>query len=774
MSPPHHAAVSEEGGARGPGWAGAAVAATLWTLAALAALAPLVPSAVSDDPGPDAFSVVRALTDVERLAAQPRPIGSPGHQQTRRHLVERLTELGLEVDVQRSLVFLPASGDTAEGALVQNVVARRPGIGSGGALVLVAHYDTVPGSPGAADNAAAVAALLEAARALGAGPPGQRDVVFVFTDGEEIGLLGARALVRHPWTRDVDAVLNFDARGTWGPSIMFETGPDSAPLVRLLASSATRPVATSYADDVYRRLSNRTDFSVFREAGWRGLNFAFIGGENDYHTRHDTTRRLDPRSLGHHGSQALALVRDLDGAALSRPAGGDGIYFNLPGWGLVVYPQAAALPIAAALALVLVALLIVQRRRGLRMRAAATAATGALGVLLAALAGGLVAHLLLRSTLDLSRSDGEAALVAAVVAFAAAAAVPLIVRLGRRQPPAELFAGTGVLAAVAALVTAVALPSASFLFAWPLAALLAAFAWAARRGPGRFGVAGSAGIALAALPTILLWVPAIVLLAIALGAEGAGAVAVATAVALGLLSPHLALLAGPRPLPFLRRAAVPAVLAAIAVALVVVAAAGGAGARGDSLFYVLDTERREAHWASFDERPDAWSEQYLTAEGGRHLFTDVFEGPPRDLLAAEAPLLALPSPAVAQVGETVHEDGGRRLRLAVHSPRGAAVMRIALRAASGIGEVQVEDEVVFSPSGDAGEARSLVLHGIAGARLDVEVELLAPGPLLVTLMDVAYGLPTVPGRSFRPRGPGLIPSPSAPTDVSLVRSALAF
>ena len=92
------------------------------------------------------------------------------------------------------------------------------------ALMLCAHYDSVPTGPGASDNAAGVAVVLETLRALKAGPPLERDVIALFPDGEENGFHGSRLFVdEHPWAKDVSVVLNFDARGNSGPSIMFET-----------------------------------------------------------------------------------------------------------------------------------------------------------------------------------------------------------------------------------------------------------------------------------------------------------------------------------------------------------------------------------------------------------------------------------------------------------------------------------------------------------------------------------------------------------------------
>jgi hypothetical protein len=70
------------------------------------------------------------------------------------------------------------------------------------AVLVMSHYDSVHNSPGAADDSLGAAAALEIARALKAGPQPARDVIFLFTDGEEAGLLGAEAFfARDPLLR---------------------------------------------------------------------------------------------------------------------------------------------------------------------------------------------------------------------------------------------------------------------------------------------------------------------------------------------------------------------------------------------------------------------------------------------------------------------------------------------------------------------------------------------------------------------------------------------
>jgi hypothetical protein len=93
-----------------------------------------------------------------------------------------------------------------------NLIATRAGRETD-AIVVVAHHDTVRDSPGADDNGAGIAILIEAARLL-ARRQLRRTVVLAAPDFEEIGLIGSLELVR--WLRArhrVRAAIVFDSIG---------------------------------------------------------------------------------------------------------------------------------------------------------------------------------------------------------------------------------------------------------------------------------------------------------------------------------------------------------------------------------------------------------------------------------------------------------------------------------------------------------------------------------------------------------------------------------
>ena len=267
----------------------------------------------------ESFSAERALVYLNAFATAPHPIGSAEHDRVRDYLVSQFTSLGVTPEVQH------ATGVTARyevAGTVENIVARVKGSsGASDAVALVAHYDSVPAGPGAGDDGAGVAALLETLRALRAGPPLRNDILFVITDGEEDGLLGASAFVaENAAAKDVRVAVNFEARGNAGESQMFETSAGNGRLVQIFAQAAPHPSGSSLTYEIYKHMPNDTDMTVFKKAGAAGLNFAFIGHWEAYHTPLDNPQLLDRGSLQQQGENALSLARALGNADLTQIA----------------------------------------------------------------------------------------------------------------------------------------------------------------------------------------------------------------------------------------------------------------------------------------------------------------------------------------------------------------------------------------------------------------------------------------------------------------------
>jgi hypothetical protein len=422
----------------------------------------------------DAFSADRAWRHVEAIARQPHPCGSEENRAVAEYLLAELRALGLEVQVQAATAVRdPRSPRVA----VRNLVARKPGRANTKALMLVAHYDSAPLAPGAADDGAAVAALLETVRALNSGPPLRNDLIVLLTDGEELGMLGAKAFVaEHPWLRAVGLVCNFEARGSHGPVFMFETSPGHGRLIAELARAASPVYATSLAEFLYRRMPNDTDFSVFREAGLDGFNFAFIAGAEHYHQPSDSLASLDPRSLYHQGVLALALARHFGNRELPVPRAADTVHFNVIGPFLAHYPRRWALPGAVLLVAGAAAVLWRRRRTGMVRPAHALGATlvFTVTIMLSAAVGWWGAPCLAQAI------GGGAAL-----SLTGAATVLLVVgayaSLRCKLAACEAAVGVCLWWLLAAVAAALWLPEGSYLVFWPAALAWVLVPWVAGR-----------------------------------------------------------------------------------------------------------------------------------------------------------------------------------------------------------------------------------------------------------------------------------------------------
>lgn len=190
--------------------------------------------------------------------------------------------------------------------------------------------------------------------------PLKRPVILLFNEGEELGLVGARAFLADPLSRNVGSLINLEARGVRGPVNMFETSRPNAAPIAIFAHAVKRPAANSLSTDVYRLMPNYTDVNSFSERGWLTLNLAPIGNETRYHSAGDELAALDPATLQHMGDQTLALTQALANGTPERKSG-NRIFMDLSGRALISLPLIAG---AVLLVLLLVGFAAAAVKRG--------------------------------------------------------------------------------------------------------------------------------------------------------------------------------------------------------------------------------------------------------------------------------------------------------------------------------------------------------------------------------------------------------------------------
>ena len=319
---------------------------TLLLLGAIGYWSVLPPSPLPQNSPNDQFSADRAFSHVEAIAQQPHPMGSAAIADVRTYIVGELENMGLEPEFQP----VPARDYYGGGGSVDviNIIARIPGTEGPEAIGLMAHYDTVPWTPGANDNTAAVAALLETGRALLAGPAVSHDVLLLFTDGEEPAPRpGSNAFVTsHPSFGDIKLVVNLEASGGSGASILAETSGPQRWLISELAQAGSHPAAFSLLTETIRLLGDiGTDFAPFSNAGVAGMHFAYMRGSPIYHTEADNIAAVDHGSLQHHGEHALGIARHFGALDFADAPPGDAVFFMI-GRQFVHYPSGWAVPLA--------------------------------------------------------------------------------------------------------------------------------------------------------------------------------------------------------------------------------------------------------------------------------------------------------------------------------------------------------------------------------------------------------------------------------------------
>ncbi len=783
------------------GMRGPVTLAVLLVAAWFSSLFRTVPAPVPATAPDTAFSSGRAMSHLVRIASEARPPGSPAHAAVREYLLGQLRALGHEPAVQTT-GSATGGGAQVTAATVRNVLARIPGAEPGGPAVLVtAHYDSRGIALGAGDAGSGVVAILEALRALGAGPGLRNDLIVLITDAEEVGLLGARAFVdEHPWMADVALVVSIEMRGGGGPSMMFETGADNGRVIAAMRESNPSPVVNSVGYEIYRRMPNDTDFTPFKEAGRQGLNFAGLARAHVYHQVYDSPENFDEGTLQHHGEQALAMLRHFGDADLSAVDAPDVSYISLPVVGLVAYGRLWIWVLGGAAVVLWAVALVAARRGGLRAGGLAAGLVASCALLATA---GAAAHFLYGwrrgahpefGALHAGAFHSEGWYVLAVVSAAFVIATLFVSLLRRWFSTAELALGALVPPLALAAAATALFPMAAVNFQWPvLAGCVGALAVAGLPRDRRPGHLRWAVAVLAAVPAVAVLTPFTEAVWLAMGMELAPVLAVLAGLAFVLVLPLLDALREPNgwwaPVAG-------SVMAGLFLAAGMSAAAPSADRPAPStLVYLLDRETGSAWWGTHPARDDthpgmAWAVAVAgpfdaAAPESLAQFTT---GRLRYAVAAAEPL-DLPPPAVEVVTDVSAASGN--LRVSVTSEIGAEMMLFRLRdaqpapgasrsaGAAGIVRAEGAGLRLAGLNGKplaAGDRPDRVVHWGApegGVLLDFEVR---PGDGVLRFAVIEHHLRPgeLVGRTVFARPPELAPNIRLLSDRAMIRTVVGI
>lgn len=694
------------------------------------------------------FSVNNAIGHIQTLARRSHAVGEEEHRRVRESLVAALRELGLKPEEQKDTKILYRGKNHIRAVRVRNIIAKLEGENDQPAVLLMAHYDSVPESPGANDDGAGVASILEILRVLKMGERPAGDVIALFSDGEEFGLVGARAFFdSHPLATSVGVVLNLDVRGSRGAAYMYEAGPKNLPDIQVFARSAGAPIGNSLSGALYQRMPNDTDFSIARRQGLPGLNIAYFDGWFTYHQPLDDLDHLNPAALHHLGSTALeccrAFVRSGAGGKTNRS--GDAVYFNLWRTWLVVYPISLGW-VGTGLALFLLAATafvgLHNRRmslpgilKGFGLTAlSVSAATGLTALLIKALDNEIGTPVSRMAEMPVFRDR----LLPALILILLAVFLWIFGMASRRSSIPSLAIGGMAWWMLAALAAQVLLPQGNFLFLWPLIfSLLGLWLVADSDQPKDLSTLRILLLGLTWLPALIIPVQVFYVATMAFSIKSW--LFPLPALVCALLIPALAVW---RQRTYLF-AGICLTAGLIVLGTIWFAPGSERPPTREPILYYSNADSGEAVLGV--RRPGEWARRFLPSP-------EPFDLPeilawPHPLLAMRQPPLEMPPPLI-RATEDIDGDEGRILTLGISSPRAAPCLQIQfplkdVRSAELDGQplrLLPKDQSRSLPESGASDVFINIL-GAEAEDLQLRLELRGNEPLSIRCADLSYDLP---------------------------------
>lgn len=772
-----------------PRWLASSLALCILTAAAFLTMTWISPPPPLPADAPETeFSAGRAMQDLKVIAREPHPMGiSPAHAEVRDYFLGEIRALGLEPQVQDTFGVRVVPPASVWGGFVENILVRLPGTDPEGAILLLSHYDSSPGVPGAVDSGSGVVTVLEVLRALQAGPTLRQDVIFFFTDGEEPGTIGAHAFVaQHPWLADVRLAINMDQ--FWvGPPMLVRFSQGNGMLIQALARSAssTRPAHISFPFDLFP--SGDTDLSPFVLAGVPGAEINGGGPFTEKHTALDRPELVDPGSLQQAGDQILALVRDLGNQPTLETSAPDQTFFPVMGI-LVHYPNDLAWPFAIGAGVCFLGTIVYGlHNRQLTWRGLGL---GFFAFLLSLVLSVVIANLIWRGILALHpeyaytsvsmyrqklSDDSLYAIGLIVLALAVVASSVVVAR--KKVATLDLVAGALMIWLPLTITTTLLVPATSYLFTWVLLAgsLALLLALTQRSGKDAWVLSGL-GFLVSTILAIFLWIP-LFYFAILAGPMSPDTPLLSMMVGLAALwlgstTPMLDWITSPSrwPLP----------AAALLVALGFLVAGHFLVGKSsppplvNPIGYWLDANEGEAFWVAFSDELDE-RQANLLVDPVRRPYTELLsEAPQYSVLTSSAPMLDLDGPRLEVLADEWAADR-RAVQARVTTSMHDSVYIIIPKESPLLAITVPKNERTELPPV---ENREWVLRfvGMPVEGIEITFEFSGTGPIQFLLIEERTGLPSFPGLSIQPQ-PGTMKSPGVftqdiPTDFTVINRNL--
>ena len=724
------------------------------------------------------FSTKRALSIVKEISKKPHFVGSKNHEVIANYLQKELQDLGIETSIQEGFTM------TEKGTLVKskNIIAKIKGSKKNKALLLLSHYDSAPHSysKGASDDASGIATILESVRAfLHNKTPHKNDIIILFTDAEELGLNGAALFVtQHKLAKEVGLVLNFEARGSSGPSYMLmETNDGNAKMVDAFQDgNVSYPVSNSLMYSIYKMLPNDTDLTVFREQGKiQGFNFAFIDSHFNYHTAQDKYENLDPESLAHQGSYLFPLLNYFSNTDLTDLNSTDNkVYFNIP-FQFLSYPFGWIFPmLIVAFGLFLLFVFIGLGKRALHLDEIIKGFVPLFGSLVTA---GLLTYLGWKLLLNFYPQYNNIQqgftynghdYIYAFVSLTIAICFLFYQNKGKRNPEMSQMVSPLFVWLLINLGIAFKLQGAGFLIIPVIASsLMLGFYVMMQKSNWVLNC-------LLAIPTLIILVPFIQMFPIGLGLKILFGSSILTVLTFTLLLPIFG--------SYVKKEiwAIFFILVSIGFFIKAHQSSGYTNekAKPNSLVYILDVDSNKANWATYDTELDEWTEIYLggkpkvaTALNSNKLYSKYQS---QYTFMANAPLTSIPKPTIAFLRDAI--KGNQHLykikitpnrsvnRYDIFIANGSQINNLR---ANGVKSVDFKSNIASKTLG-----KLLTYYVVGNISLELEFSISNSQKLDLELVESSFDLMANPLLKMTQRKPGMIPTPFVLNDAVIIKQKI--
>ncbi len=722
------------------------------------------------------FSTDRALVPLKEISKAPHYYGSEEHKRVGVFLINELQKLGMETQVQEGFAL---SQDEKKLTKPKNIIGRFKGSGNGKALLLLSHYDSalVP-SYGASDAGSGVVTILESLRAyFASGNTPVNDIIILFSDCEEISLGGASLFVNeHPWAKDVGFVMNFEARGSGGPSVMIlESNAGNSKLVEaFIESNPEYPVASSLMYSIYKILPNSTDSTVFRVDGdINSFFFAFIDDHFDYHTANDTVENLDIETLQHQGSYLLPLLSYFADADLNNlKAEEDNVYVNMPLVKMISYPFSWILPMIIIAAIILIVLVFFGSKKGkINLRGIGKGFVPLLlSLVVSALVGVYGWKLLLKiypqyEEIQHGFKYNGHSYIAFFVLLTLAVLFWAYKKFSEKETVASVFVAPIILWTIINAAVFVYLKGAGYFIIPVFFGLISLFVLIRQEKPNLLLTA------LLTAPAIFLYAPLIQFFPVALGSDHVFISCIFTVLLFGLLLPVIGFYKNKKMLS----------LVCLLLAMVFLISAHFKSSfsetrqKPNSLIYYQDAKNEKAYWLTFDKILDSWTKGYL-GETPDEASAFVKLSPSNKYgngytFASEAPLKEIASFETILHKDTII-DGFRNIKFTILPKRD--INQIGLYAPKDIGFQSLSFNGKSILDNTERTSTNLLQYYVSNNDpLEVSYSIEKEVPVSFTVVESSFDLLSHPAFTINKRPKDMMTKPFVVTDAIVVKKTIA-